>query len=409
MTGEWKNVPVGLDAQRWVTRGGCSVVLAVVHTVASGQRLLDVLEQIECDSRVQVVFTQAPDVFGNGVEEFLRTSGALVLSWQQAVHERFDLVLAAAYGGIHELHGPVMVLPHGAGYAKHVPVAGDGVPPCGQLVYGLDRQRLVRDGRLIPTAVVLSHLDQLAVLARQCPEAVPVAVVAGDPCYDRLLVSMSRRAEYRQALGISERHQLVAVTSTWGRQSLFHQRFEVLPQLLDELPAGKYRVAALLHPAAWFGHGPRQVRAWLADCREGGLILVDPDIDWRAALVAADYVIGDCGSTTVYAAAARRPVLLTDLPLEVDTDSAHALLGRTAPRLLHAKPLTVQLRRAAAKWEAASFDAIAAKVTSRPGDAARLLRSAMYKLLGLIEPGRHRRIAPVAIPKFDDYRELRYG
>nr|WP_187279334.1 hypothetical protein [Streptomyces lavendulae] len=36
-------VPVGADAERWVTRAGCRRVLLVVHNVTSATRLLDVL------------------------------------------------------------------------------------------------------------------------------------------------------------------------------------------------------------------------------------------------------------------------------------------------------------------------------------------------------------------------------
>ena len=107
---EWLPVPVGIDAPRWVTRADCRNVLVIVHTVASGLRLLDVVELIESDSRVQVVFSQAPDAFGNGVADFLRAVGGVVLPWQQARRERFDLALAAAYGDLHEVHAPLLVM-----------------------------------------------------------------------------------------------------------------------------------------------------------------------------------------------------------------------------------------------------------------------------------------------------------
>jgi hypothetical protein len=225
-----------------------------------------------------------------------------------------------------------------------------------------------------------------------------------------MLASRPHRGDYRADLGVSERQTLVVVASTWGEHSLFSRQADLLPRLLDELPAERYQVAALLHPAVWFGHGPRQIRSWLADCRNAGLILVEHDHDWRAALLAADHVIGDFGSTAVYAAAAGRPVLLTDAPpREVTERSPHALLGHIAPRLSPARPLTWQLERAAATWSAADSDAIAAKLTSRPAQAARLLREAMYRLLGLPEPGRHRRLAPVGCSGLDDAREVRHG
>ena len=122
---EWRQVPVGLDANRWVTRPYRRIVtrLVVVHTVTSGQRLMDVVRLIGTDSRVQVVFTAAPDVFGDGVSDFLRAVGGVVVSWLQATQTRFDLALAASYGSTDQLHSPLVVLPHGAGYGKFASVS----------------------------------------------------------------------------------------------------------------------------------------------------------------------------------------------------------------------------------------------------------------------------------------------
>ena len=36
---EWRQVPVGPDAGRWITSTGCKTVLVVVHTVTMAQRL----------------------------------------------------------------------------------------------------------------------------------------------------------------------------------------------------------------------------------------------------------------------------------------------------------------------------------------------------------------------------------
>src|SRR4051812_39517861 len=117
---EWCQVPIGVDAARWVTRRSSRTVLVVVHTVTSGQRLLDVVRLLEGDLRVQVVFTTGPDVFNNGVPEFLRRVGGVVLPWRQATQHRFDLAVAAAYGGIEDIHAPLVVVPHGAGFNKRV-------------------------------------------------------------------------------------------------------------------------------------------------------------------------------------------------------------------------------------------------------------------------------------------------
>ena len=118
--------------------------------MASCHRLLDIVDLVESDARVQTVFTVAPDVFNAGVAAHLERLGALVVPWQQAVREPFDLAIAASHGGLHELHAPVMLVAHGAGRSRLVrPPAFGGLPVAEPSVYGLDAPRLVRDGRVV--------------------------------------------------------------------------------------------------------------------------------------------------------------------------------------------------------------------------------------------------------------------
>ncbi|ROP38047.1 hypothetical protein [Saccharothrix texasensis] len=390
---EWPRVPIGLDASQWVSRAGCLSVLAVVHTVTSGQRLLEAVELIENDTRLQVVFTQAPDVFSNGVAEFLRSTRGVVWPWELAIRERFDLALAASYGGLHELHAPLVVMPHGAGYGKSFATGDEPV------VYGLDAQRLLHNGRVLASALVLAHEDEREVLRRQCPQALDVAVVAGDPCYDRLVTSLPQRDAYRAALGVGPGQPTVVVSSTWGLDSLFARFEDLLPRLLEELTPQGFRVVALVHPGAWFGHGRRQVDAWLADCREAGLVVVGPEVDWRAALIAADHVVADHGSVGVYAAAIDRPVVLVDAPVRVATSggSAQELLRRSAPRLQAGTAVLPQFEQAAAR-AAELGAAVRERLTSQPGRSSAQLRRVMYRLLDIPEPGRHRAVPPVPTP-----------
>jgi hypothetical protein len=396
---EWLSVPVGVDAARWMTRRVDRRVLVVAHTLVSVQRLLDVVELVERDAHVQVVFTRGPDVFCRGVSDFLDAIGAVEIPWRQATHERFDLALAAAYGGLTELHAPIMVLPHGAGYAKQTPRRDSGGRLTEPPIYGLGTEHLVFEGRVVPTSIVLSHERQRDLLAQSCPEAVDSALVAGDPCYDRLRASQPLRADYREALGAGSGRQLVVMASTWGQHSLFRQEEGLLTRLMRQLDPRRYQVAALLHPAVWFGHGRRQVRAWLADERAGGLILVEPEVDWRAVVVAADYVIGDHGSVPAYAASIGVSVLRIGPPHgEIDEQSAQAFVAAKAPQLVSSVGIESQLRRAARELPDDWADTVAARLTSRPGQAHRRLREEMYAQLGLPVPGRHRAVEPVAMP-----------
>jgi hypothetical protein len=395
---EWLPVPIGIDAPRWTTRAGCRTVLIVVHTITSAQRLLDVVDYVESDPRVQLIFTVAPDVFNHTVAWYLHDLGALVVPWQQAIRERFDLALSAAYGGLRELHAPLLLMAHGAGHGKLTRPWEHGGPTLARRpVYGLDIERLTRDGRVLPSAMLLAHDGELAVLRQQCPDALPAALIAGDPCFDRLLASLPERNRYRQALGVRADQELVVVSSTWGRDGLFGQAPDLLPRLMDQLSPAGFGVGGLLHPAVWSAHGTRQVRAWTRDCREAGLILLDPTEDWRAMLVAADQVIGDHGSVTAYAAALGRPVLCLKAAPTAGTvqGSAQDLVLTGAGRLDPDRPLLSQLRAARPLDRAA----VTAAVTSRPGQAAGLIRKTMYRLLQLRQPGGHRRATPVPMPR----------
>lgn len=381
---EGYRVPIGPDAPRWVTRRSRRTVLVIVHTVTSGQRLLDVVRLLAADLRIQVVFTAGPDVFNNGVDELLRRIDGVTLPWHLAVREKFDLAICAAYGGIENIHAPLVVIPHGAGYSKLVSrrLRGGAAAPRG--LYGLSAQELVRDGAVIPSAIVLSHDAERRRLARTCPEALAVAEVVGDATHDRLVASACRCRIYRRALGVQDGRELVVVTSTWGPESLFGRHAGLLRRLLTELPRERYRLAALLHPNIWFGHGVWQIRSWLADCLRDELALVPPEADWRGALVAADHVLGDHGSTAVYGTVCGAPVTLVgDLEDGIDPQSAAGLLALTAPRLRLDHPLPAQLQRIAACHRPERHAAVVSRLTSAPGRFDRNMRRLLYRLLRL--------------------------
>ncbi|ARZ66537.1 hypothetical protein SMD11_0871 [Streptomyces albireticuli] len=382
--------------RRWLTLPDCKRVLVVVHTVTYGQRLRDVFSLVEGDLRIQVDFTVAPHALGEGAARYLRDLGVAVLPWRTAVREEFDLALAAGSRGIEKVRAPLIRLSHGAGHIKLLREGGLTSAPAAERPTGmLSREYLTSDGRVVPAAVALAHARDLAELTRWCPEAVPVATVVGDPCYDRIAASLPHREAYRRGLGLGGRQRLVVVTSTWGPSSSFGRFDALLPRLLSELPPDRYRVAVLVHPNVWAGHGDRQVRTWLASCRARGLALVPPAADWRAVLVAADAVIGDHGSLTSYATVTRAPVLLARFPeREVHPASPAAALALAAPALSPLHPLEEQLRYAAAEYRRREYARVAALLSSEPGRFNRRMRALMYRLLGLGQPA----YAPVTEP-----------
>ncbi|MET9295937.1 hypothetical protein [Streptomyces sp. NPDC003077] len=421
-------MPVGPEGQRWSTRAATERVLLVVHNVTSATRLLDVLPLFAGDTRVQCLATcTGSSPFQHGVPELLAEAGLPVVPWEQAREVSPGLVISASYGGqLHHFKGKLAVLSHGVGYNKRLSTPDTGhrtpdtghrtpdtghrtpdtghrtpdltaSPSAGQVadapppVFGLSPEWLLHDGEPLATATVLSHPEQLTRLRRACPQAARTAVLAGDPCYDRLLAALPYRDRFRRALGVSAGQRLIVLNSTWGPRSLFGDGNDVLPWLLprltDELPTDEYRLCAVLHPNIWHGHGPGQVRAWLARAERAGLTLVPPLGPWRQVLAAADAVIGDHGSVTYYAAAIGTPVLLAAFPAQdLDPASPVAELGRLAPRLRPRGPLRPQLDALLATHRPDRYDRLTAQATSDPGASAALLRRVFYDILGIPEP-----------------------
>ncbi|MDT0306403.1 hypothetical protein RM780_05430 [Streptomyces sp. DSM 44917] len=133
MVGELPHVrvPVGREAERWVTGRGRRRVLLVVHNVTSATRLLDVLPLFADDGRVQLLATcTGSSPFPDGVPRLLESAGLPVLPWRQAVRTPVDLAVAASYGGqLHAIRGKLAVLSHGAGYNKKLAPAASGQRP----------------------------------------------------------------------------------------------------------------------------------------------------------------------------------------------------------------------------------------------------------------------------------------
>ena len=284
---------------------------------------------------------------------------------------------------------------------------------------------LLSDGTPVADSMVLSHPEQLERLRAACPEAASTAVLAGDPCFDRMLAALPYRERFRRALDVRSGQRLVLLNSTWNPDSLFGDSGgddllpSLLPRLTAELPADEYRPVAVLHPNIWNGHGPGQIRAWTDRARRGGLTLVDPLEGWRQALIAADVVIGDAGSVSYYAAALGTPVLLGAGSADgLDTRSPVAAFVRQAPRLSPSAPLRAQLDALLKSGPAAGAEpgppakpgpstepgpasGPAELVSSVPGEAATLLRRHFYQLIGAPEPPEPALLDPLPLSPYE--------
>ncbi|GAB2695285.1 hypothetical protein GCM10010442_11260 [Kitasatospora kifunensis] len=369
-----------------------------VRTETSLYRMLDVVPLFAGDKRVDLSFTVVPGSdFGHRLPALLDAAGMPHLPWSKAVDSRAHLALAASPNGdLHRLRAPLMLVPHGAGFNKRLTTTAVTTSQQGEQeeqdapeASGLSARQLLHQGRVTASLIGLAHPDQLKRLARSCPPAAAHARVIGDPCLDRMLAGRARREAYRRALGGGDGRRLIVLSSTWGKRSLYESLTALPARLLAELPYDEYRVVLALHPNVWAQHSPWLVRHWLADALDAGLVLLAPDEGWRAAVVAADCVIGDHGSVALYAAALDRPVMLVgDGGREVVPGSPLTTLAALAPGLDPGAELREQVARAVEGYRPGALRGAADQTFDLVGGSAGALRSLMYGVLGLAEPAR---------------------
>ncbi|MFD5162181.1 hypothetical protein ACFWMJ_29660 [Streptomyces hawaiiensis] len=375
-------MPVGHDAHRWGTFRGERTLVVATRTVTSAVRILETLPALlRGDDRVTVVFAHDPtSAFGSGVLDLLHGTGCRVMPWEQLEHTAPDLILSASENiDVPEGHCPVLVLPHGVGFQKLVP---DSRGPHERLS-GAVPDSLLESGR---AWLAVSHPAQEEQLLATHPKAAGRTLLVGDPCFDELLASRESREAYREALGVTAGKRLIVVSSTWGPTSLLGRHPHLSARLLGELPCDEYLVAAIVHPNVWAAHGAWQIRVLQAAALDAGLRLVPAVHAWRAALVAADAVVGDHGSVTLYGASAGTPVLLGAFGADAVPGTAIHGLAAVAPRLDPRGDLRRQVEHAIHEHTPERYAVIAQSAFAEPGQALPRLRAALYRLLRLPEP-----------------------
>ncbi|WP_344960636.1 hypothetical protein [Streptomyces thioluteus] len=373
---------MGHDAHRWSTLPRDRTLVVAARTVTSTVRALEALPSLlRGDARVSVVFAHDPtSAFGDGVPDLLHDAGCRVMPWHQLADISPDLILTASENvDVPDGDCPVLVLPHGIGFQKFVPDSRTA----GTRLSGVVPDALLATGR---AWLAVSHPDQEKQLLTTHPETSGRTLLVGDPCLDELTRSLPDAAAHRRALGIDDGRRLVVVSSTWGPTSLLARDPGLPARLLATLPHDEYRVAAVLHPNIRAAHGEWRIRNVLAPALEAGLLLMPPVHAWRSALVAADAVVGDHGSVTLYGAALGKPVLLAAFGEDAVPGTAGALLGATAPRLDPHGDLGRQIEDAVATHTPGHHAAVAGRAFADPGSAHARLRTALYRLLRLPEP-----------------------
>ncbi len=396
MSSNWVRIPIGDEAQPYLSVGFTRTVLIVARTVTTTVWLLDFLPEILSDPRVQLLFTvedEKPSVYHQGARDLLEAAEVATIPWAQAIATRFDLAICSTHtGSLERLQSPLLITPHGPGFGKPASVRPGGqVPrPCVSTDETGGRPR---------TTVVLSHPEQASLFAGNLSDV--RLLVAGDPAYDRISASMRHRQRYRGAFGVQGGQRLVVLSSTWGPGAQLGRYPDLSLRLLRELPFDEYRVAMIIHPNIWFGHSTWQVRTWLKKAVGAGVMLVPPRGDsWRGAVVAADLLVADHGSVAFYAAAVGKPVLLASFGHEYLTASTPlAELGRLAPALDLDARLRPQIDSMIREHDPARYQPTVERMFASPGESLALMRAAIYELIGLDPPETEPRVLTVDQPR----------
>lgn len=273
-------------------------VLFVVRTATTLVRLLDIGRSLFSDIRVQVVFTIADgrSAFATNLEDRIRASGGVFIPWDQACATEFDLAISLSSNGpLHLIHAPLLLLSHGPGRTKTLGTEAGA----GSYWHSLLKRREY------PLVIGLTSMEEVAVFSEEARAAASTSSnvrfeVVGDVVLDELHDTMMVREHLRRKMGVNGK-KLITLSSSWSDVAAFPADPQLATRLLASLPADEYAVTSILHPNIWVGHGEWQVRTWLADAIDAGLILVPFEASWQTATVMADRFMGDHGSVTLYA------------------------------------------------------------------------------------------------------------
>jgi hypothetical protein len=267
-------------------------------------------------------------------------------------------------------------LPHGAGYSRVVG-PGSAAPA------GLAPEQLLHEGRVLPRIIGLEHEDQRTRLAAYCPEAAQRGLVLGDPTRDRLDAGVRLRETYRDALGVSPEQRLIVLSSTWRPGSLLSEHADLPARLLAELPVDEFQLAMVFHPNLTAGIGQWEVGRLLSRARAAGLRLIAPD-EWQSTILAADLLIGDHGSVSLYAAAAGTRVVFAAFEApQIVPGSPMAELTKRLPHLRFGESLAAQLRNALDQDLNDAGYVAARESMGAPGESLDLAQAAAYGLMAL--------------------------
>lgn len=355
-------------------------LLVVVRTHTSLDRVLELLEVVGQGVSLAIKFVlDAGSAFAREVGAKLRALGAEEVTWETARRTHWDAIFAAhvdhQLAELTELSGNLFLIPHGIGYnRKRLASTGGRQGPA-----GLSSYELTAFGQVFPALIGLSSDEQRT---RMCVEARDRGIVIGDMVLDKLVAHAHLKPYFQEDLKIGDR-KLIVVSSTWGRRSTFATQKDVITRLVADLPSDEYAVALVLHPNVWWGESQFEIKVYLRDACDSGLLIID-HTTWQGAIVAADLVVGDHGSVTGYAVSMGLPVLIAaDGAAELDDDSPLAALHAALPHITDEKPLREQVERALNDHRPEDWKPYTDRLFELPGEGLARAANALRGLMGL--------------------------
>lgn len=209
--------------------------------------------------------------------------------------------------------------------------------------YSFGRGRLLtREGRRIYDRLWVTSAWDRELAENEVPEYIGRADVIGCQRRDRIFSLEAARPSTRESIGLATHEKLVLIASTHSGKTLLGEHFDLLTGLIStEIPNTKYHV--IIHPFASKNH-PGKLEKILSICAESrGRVQMANQSQLEESLVAADLMISDHGSLSLYYAALNRPLafvplksnLLPESPLRtVYQDSRHVSDAHEAEALV---------------------------------------------------------------------------
>ena len=267
-------------------------------------------------------------------------------------------------------------------YYSHGLEAGKSYGRGGNYAYG--QNSLSKGGDLVYDLMFVDNSYNRDIFLRDNPALEGKLAVIGNLMADKLVELNQKREVIRRDLSIQEDDQILVVFSTWGPHSLI-QRFGKV--VLDELPkiTHRYKIYIFVHPlndgAAFVDRSI--IFELLEDYKRRGIAeRVDPKKRSLPYLVAADIVLTDHSSLSLYYALLGRPFLFVPfvdgcLMKEALNWKFYELQEKYNPNL----PLSDQLDWAIKNFPAEEHEKLARLVVDERGQARQRIRDEIAKFL----------------------------